>query len=205
MRLTSSSFKERGPIPQEFAFAVPDPKAHIALGKNRNPHLTWNDVPPLRKSLVLIFHDPDVPARLEDVNKEGQWISASMPRTSFFHWLLLDIPPSMRDIAAGSQSDGVVHHGKPGPEAPGGLRHGLNDFTNFLAGDPQMRGQYYGYDGPAPPWNDERAHRYVFTLYAVDTPSLKVRGPLNGAGVMEALDGHVLARASLSGIYSLNA
>lgn len=156
------------------------------------------------KSFVLIFHDPDVPNRLDDVNKEGRWISASLPRTTFFHWLLLDIPAAAREIPAGSQSDGIVPHGKPGPAAPGGLRHGLNDFTKFFAGDSQMRGDYFGYDGPAPPWNDELPHRYVFTLYALDTPRLEIRGVLTGENVSAALAGHLLADASLTRLYSLN-
>jgi Raf kinase inhibitor-like YbhB/YbcL family protein len=183
---------------------VRDPKAHAALGRNRNPQLMWHEVPASAKSCVLICHDPDVPSRMDDVNREGRSISASLPRTTFFHWLLLDIPASVREISAGSHSDGIVPHGKPGPAAPGGLRHGLNDFTTFLAGDSQMRGDYYGYDGPAPPWNDELAHRYVFTLYALDVPRLEVSGRLDGTHVRAALAGHVLTDASLTRFYSLN-
>ena len=37
------------------------------------------------------------------------------------------------------------------------------DFTNN-----DMRGDYHGYDGPCPPWNDGILHHYVFTLYALD-------------------------------------
>ena len=72
------------------------------------------------------------------------------------------------------------------------------------SGDLDMRGEYYGYDGPCPPWNDELVHRYVFTLYALDAPQLEVRGSLNGANVTAALAGHALASASLTGTYSLN-
>jgi phosphatidylethanolamine-binding protein (PEBP) family uncharacterized protein len=91
-----------------------------------------------------------------------------------------------------------------GPTAPNGTRHGINDYTGWFSGDLDMRGEYYGYDGPCPPWNDELVHRYVFTHYALDVPQLEVRDPLNGANLTAALAGHVLASASLSGTYSLN-
>jgi phosphatidylethanolamine-binding protein (PEBP) family uncharacterized protein len=94
--------------------------------------------------------------------------------------------------------------GKPGPVAPGSLRHGVNDYTNWFAGDTEMGGEYYGYDGPCPPWNDAQRHRYVFTLYALDTPHLEVAGPLTGHNIIAALAGRVLAHASLTGTYSLD-
>jgi phosphatidylethanolamine-binding protein (PEBP) family uncharacterized protein len=43
-----------------------------------------------------------------------------------------------------------------------------------------MAGEYYGYDGPCPPWNDERVHTYVFTLYALDIPRLPLEGRFTG-------------------------
>ena len=67
-----------------------------------------------------------------------------------------------------------------------------------------MRGDYYGYDGPCPPWNDEIMHRYVFTLFALDVPVLNVEGRPTGQQVRAAIQGHVLAEASLTGIYTLN-
>src|SRR3546814_13406313 len=30
-----------------------------------------------------------------------------------------------------------------------------------------MEGRYLGYDGPCPPWNDERVHRYHFEVIAM--------------------------------------
>ena len=85
-----------------------------------------------------------------------------------------------------------------------GARRGINDYTTWLAGDNDMRGDYYGYDGPCPPWNDELPHRYVFTLYALDVERLPVKGRFNGPDVRAALQGHILAEASFTGIYSLN-
>jgi Raf kinase inhibitor-like YbhB/YbcL family protein len=204
MQLTSSSFVDGAPIPVEFAFARIDPEHHFALSGNRNPHLAWLDAPAGVQSFALICHDGDVPSRGDDVNQEGREVPASLPRVDFFHWILLDIPASAREIAAGSQSDGVTARGKAGPEAPGGGRHGINDYTSWFAGDPDMKGVYYGYDGPAPPWNDALLHHYDFTLYALDTPRLEVGGELTGAAVRAALEGHVLAEARLTGVYTLN-
>jgi Raf kinase inhibitor-like YbhB/YbcL family protein len=204
MLLNSSSFLDGAPIPGEFCFAVIAPKSHIALSNNRNPELKWSEVPPATQSFALICHDPDVPSRGDDVNKEGREVPDSLPRVDFFHWLLWDIPAATRHIAAGSHSHDVVAHGKSGPGAPGGLRHGLNDYTNWFASDPDMRGEYFGYDGPCPPWNDARLHHYVFTLFALKVPRLELTGEPVGARVRAALKGQVLAEARLTGTCTLN-
>lgn len=205
MQLTSHSFKDGQAIPGEFAFAVPDAASHVALSANRNPHLAWSGAPEGTQSFVVVCHDPDVPSRGDDVNQEGRVVPATLPRVDFFHWLLLDIPAGTTQIEAGAQSDAVTARGKSGPAAPGGLRHGINDYTGWFAGDEQMKGDYYGYDGPCPPWNDTLVHHYVFTVYALATPALAVTGPLTGANVRAALaSAPVLAQARLTGLYSLN-
>lgn len=45
MQLKSDSFNDGAAIPGEFAFAVIDPKTHVSLSKNRNPHLVWSGAP----------------------------------------------------------------------------------------------------------------------------------------------------------------
>jgi len=67
-----------------------------------------------------------------------------------------------------------------------------------------MRGDYYGYDGPCPPWNDEIVHRYVFTVFALDIDQLPLDGRFGGPEVRRAMQGHILAQASLTGTYTLN-
>ena len=129
---------------------------------------------------------------------------ASLPRVDFFHWVLIDLPATTTRIAAGSHADGVTPRGKPGPAASDGARHGINDYTGWFAGDPAMAGDYYGYDGPCPPWNDAIPHRYVFTLYALDVTTLNVPVRFTGADVREAMKGRVLAEASVTGRYTLN-
>src|SRR5215467_7099171 len=128
MKISTTAFSDMAPIPGEFAFAVNDPKTHVRLSHNRNPDFTWTDVPAGTRSLVLICHDPDVPSRGDDVNQEGRVVPASLPRVDFFHWVLIDLPPTSTGIGRGAHSEGVVARGKPGPQAPAG-RHENNDYT----------------------------------------------------------------------------
>ncbi|MBC8021734.1 MAG: YbhB/YbcL family Raf kinase inhibitor-like protein [Burkholderiales bacterium] len=204
MKLTSSSFSDGAPIPAEYAFCAPDPKTHATLSKNRNPHLAWIEVPMGTKSFAVILHDPDVPSRGDDVNQEGRLVPKSLPRVDFFHWVLVDLPASMVGVTAGEFSSSVVPRGKPGPAAAHGARHGINDYTGWFASDPDMAGDYYGYDGPCPPWNDEIPHRYTFTVFALDVARLPLEGRFGGAEVRSAVQKHVLAQAAITGRYSLN-
>ena len=204
MQLTSQHITDGAPIPGEFAFCLPAEESHVCLGPNRNPQLAWDGVPAGTRSFVLICHDPDVPSRGDDVNQEGRTVPASLPRVDFFHWVLVDLPAELREIAAGQFSAEVTPGGKPGPAAPLGARQGINDYTAWFAADEAMKGDYHGYDGPCPPWNDERVHRYVFTLYALDVERCAVEGRFGGAEVRAAIAGHVLAEANLTGTYTLN-
>jgi Raf kinase inhibitor-like YbhB/YbcL family protein len=202
VRLTSSSFADGGAIPAEFAFCAPDPKNHVTLSKNRNPHLAWGEVPAGTKSFAIICHDPDVPSRGDDVNQEGRAVPASLARVDFFHWVVVDLPAAVAGAMAGEFSSAVTPRGKPA--TPHGAHQGINDYTGWFASDPEMAGDYYGYDGPCPPWNDELPHRYVFTVYALDVEHLPFEGRLDGPRAREAVKGHVLAQASITGRYTLN-
>ena len=183
MQLTSSSFNDNSAIPVEYAFCAPDAKTHCTLGANRNPHLAWRDVPAGTKSLALICHDYDVPSKPDDVNQDGRTIPASLPRVDFFHWVLVDLDPKLNEIKAGDFSSAVSVRGKAGPNGPLGTRQGINDYTMWFASDKDMSGDYFGYDGPCPPWNDSIVHHYVFTLYALDIEKCGVSGTFKGGDV----------------------
>lgn len=208
MKFWSNSFQDGAVIPGEYAFCVIDPATHVTLSANKNPHLAWSELPAGTRSLALVCHDPDVPSRGDDVNQEGRTVPADLPRVDFFHWVLVDLPPQLAAIEAGSACNGVTPRGKSGPQiddpvfAP--ARHGLNDYTGWFAGDADMAGDYCGYDGPCPPWNDAIAHRYVFTLYALDVERLPVEGKFSGTDVRAAMAGHILAQAQWTGTYTLN-
>ncbi len=204
MKVTSNSFKDGQPIPGDFAFCLADPEHHVCLGRNLNPHLAWSDAPPGTHSFAIICHDPDVPSKGDDVNQEDRTVPASLPRVDFFHWVLVDVPAGLREISEGEFSSDVTPRGKPGPHAPHDARQGINDYTGWFDSDNDMRGDYYGYDGPCPPGNDEIVHHYVFTVFALDVGRLDVDGKLTGQQVRAAMQGHILAQASLTGTYTLN-
>ena len=212
MRLWSDSFTEGGAIPAECAFAVIDPTTRVRLASNRNPHLAWDDVPAGTQSLVLLCRDIDAPSIATDVNQERRVVPLELPRVDFYHWTLVDIPVAMRFIALGMFSELVTPHGKSGPLVPftvkngteHQLRQGINDYTSWVLADPAMAGEYYGYDGPCPPWNDERVHTYLFCLYALDVPQLGLKGRFTGAEARRAIRGHILDEAQIFGVYSLN-
>ncbi len=205
MKIESGSFENEGAIPEEFAFARFDAAQHATLSSNRNPELHWSDVPENCRSLVLICVDPDAPTVADDVNQEGRHVSKDLPRADFHHWVMVDIAPDCQGIGAGECSDGVVAKGKDAPSGPAGSRQGVNDYEGWFASDPEMAGAYVGYDGPAPPWNDERVHRYRFQLFALDVETLAVEGAFTVPEVRAAMEGHVLADAMVTGTYTLNA
>lgn len=207
MRLWSDSFRDCGLIPADHAFAAIDPQARVRLSDNRNPHLAWDEVPNGTESLALFCIDVDAPLDAGAVNREGRSLAESLPRGEFFHWSLVDIPLALQSLGAGALSALVTPRGKPGaPLSLGGqpVRQGVNDFSTWFAGDPDMAGDYYGYDGPCPPWNDLRIHHYVFRLYALDLPRLDLAPRFTGAQARAALYGHIIDEAQLIGAYSLN-
>lgn len=204
MQLSTSSFDDGGTISARYAFSRAHPDNHVALSENVNPSLDWTEVPDGTKSFALICHDYDVPGVGDDVNQEDREIPADLRRVDFFHWVVVDLPGDLRAIAEGEFADGVVVGGQKVVDGPHGSRQGLNDFTGWFAEDADMRGNYYGYDGPAPPWNDSIIHHYVFTVFALDMNSTLVYGNFTGHDVREAIDRHVLAEASVVGTYAQN-
>lgn len=203
MRIESNSFKHLDRIPGEFAFGVPAEGAPMGFGDNRNPHLAWADAPAGTKSFVLLCIDVDVPTVFDDLNQEGKTLPADMPRQDFCHWAMIDIPTAVTEVAAGSCAEGVVSGGKQNPPGPAGSRQGINGYTGFMAGS-DMAGDYYGYDGPCPPWNDERLHRYEYRIYALDMEKVDLPDGFHGDDVAAAIEGHVLGSATITGTYSLN-
>jgi Raf kinase inhibitor-like YbhB/YbcL family protein len=97
------------------------------------------------------------------------------PRGDFTHWLLFNIPDDVTEIPESTEPDRI---GEPA----------TNDFENL------------GYGGPCPP-SGNSAHRYIFTLYALDTDALALAPSSRRAEVEAALKGHILGEASLQGVY----
>jgi Raf kinase inhibitor-like YbhB/YbcL family protein len=204
MELNTTSFEPGGVIPERYALARPIPDGPVTFAANVNPQLSWSEVPEGTESFAVICHDPDVPSKPDDVNQPDREVPADLPRVDFFHWVAVDLPAGLTAIEEGEFSNGVVPRGQKVADGPHGCRQGLNDYTGWFSGDPDMEGSYYGYDGPAPPWNDSIVHRYVFTLYALDVDRTPVEADFSGQNARSAMRGHILAEASLTGTYTQN-
>jgi Raf kinase inhibitor-like YbhB/YbcL family protein len=98
------------------------------------------------------------------------------PKMTWVHWVLYNLPPDTPGLEAGMSRS---------PRLPAGAREGLND------------GKHAGYGGPCPPIG---RHRYVHTLYALDTV-LPVLSPPTKAALEKAMQGHILAQNELVGYY----
>ena len=101
------------------------------------------------------------------------------PQRTWVHWVLYDLPAQARGLPDGAR----------GPKLPGGTRVGLNDWSRA------------DYGGPCPPIG---RHRYFFRLFALDSP-LGDLGRATKADVEGAMQGHVLAQATLMGTYQKGA
>ena len=205
MQIQSNSFQHQQPIPAEFAFCkLGGAGEPPAMSSNRSPHLAWSGAPEGTRSYVLACIDIDVPSRGDDVNQPDRTVPADLPRVDFAHWLMIDIPTDCTELAAGSCSDGITAKGKQQPQGPAGSRQGKNDYTAWFASDPEMAGDYLGYDGPCPPFNDALVHRYAFRVYALGTDKLDLPDAFDWPQLQVAMEGRVLAQAEIIGTYTLN-
>jgi Raf kinase inhibitor-like YbhB/YbcL family protein len=203
MELRSNSFDHNGPIRGENAFCVQAEQGHVGLAPNKSPHVAWGGVPEGTRSFAIVCHDPDVPSVGDDVNQEDRVVPAGLSRVDFYHWVLVDISRETTELREGADSDGVVAGGKKAGPTKNGVR-GINNYTDWFSGDAEMGGDYGGFDGPCPPWNDELLHHYHFTVYALDIDSLGLEGRFGGTEALAAMEGHVLDKATIVGTYTLN-
>ncbi|MGW6459550.1 YbhB/YbcL family Raf kinase inhibitor-like protein [Streptomyces sp. NPDC055078] len=100
--------------------------------------------------------------------------------SGFWHWVLFDIPASVTELPAGA---------------------GSGSFEGLPPGAVQVRNDYGSRDfgGAAPPAGEN--HRYVFTVYAVDSGKLGPDADVSPAVVGFNLRFHTIARAQLIGEY----
>jgi Raf kinase inhibitor-like YbhB/YbcL family protein len=176
--------EETAPIPTpvppfEISSSAFAPNAEIPVqysceGANLSPPLEWAGVPEGTQSLALTVDDPD-----------------SDP-PGFVHWVVYNIPPSSTGLTEALPAEATL---------PDGTLQGTNSFAlyvnegqTFQSGAPI---NLVGYDGPCP----GDTHRYVFTLYALDT-ILDLEAEATMAELLLAMEGHVLADAELTGVYT---
>jgi len=204
LSVSVDSLKNGGMMSNRYAFCIPAAQGHTGPGLNKSPRISWSKGPAGTLSYAIILYDTDSPAeQREKMNKEGMTLSSAVPRQTFYHWVLVDIPANVRSLPAGAESDARVLHGKPATPTKAGVR-GLNDYTKVTAANEAMKGQYYGYDGPCPPWNDEIPHHYHFTVYALSVKSLNLGSAFDGPAAQAAMQGKILAQGEQRASYSQN-
>ncbi|HUJ97624.1 MAG TPA: YbhB/YbcL family Raf kinase inhibitor-like protein [Stellaceae bacterium] len=204
LKVSVDGFKNGGKIPTKYAFCVATAQGHTTGGENISPRISWSKGPSGTKSYAIILYDTDSPAAERDkMNKEGMTLVSTVPRQKFFHWVLADIPPTVTSLPEGAESNARVLHGKPATPSKYGMR-GLNDFTKITASNDAMKGKYFGYDGPCPPWNDENVHHYHFTVYALSVKTLDLPPDFDAPAALAAMQGKVLAEGQELGLYTQN-
>ena len=102
--------------------------------------------------------------------------------SGWWHLVIFNIPPDISALAAGA--------GMPG--GSGEPQRAVQSVTDF--GEP-------GYGGPCPP-PGHKAHRYIFTVYALKADQLSLKPQASGAMVGYYLNQNALAKASFTGLYS---
>jgi len=192
----------QGALPDEAALCGPAGGGPLLRGRNRSPAVAWSNAPAGTKSFALLMTDPDVPFD-PSVLLSPRPIPIEAPRVTRYHWVLYDMPATLKALPAGADGDGFVPHGKPPIRTEWGQR-GVNANTWMLAGNPGLRGTYAGYDGPCPAVNDLKPHSYTITVYALDVEHLPAKPLMTGPQLVQAMEGHVLARGQAVGLYSRN-
>ena len=203
LSVTVDGYSNGQPIPEKFAFCAPCAENHVKMSTNVSPAISWAGAPEGTRSFAIICVDPDVPSKPDDVNQEGRSIPADLPRVDFYHWVLVDIDASSTGLVEGADSDGITAKGKDLGTTANGVR-GLNTYTDWFAGDADMGGDYGGYDGPCPPWNDSIIHHYHIKVFAFDVESLGLNGRFGGPEAIAAMKGHILAEGEGVGTYTQN-
>ena len=97
------------------------------------------------------------------------------PKMTWVHWVLYGLPADVTGLREAIPAKGL----------PPGTLEGTNDWGRT------------GYGGPCPPIG---RHRYVLTLYALDTVLADLDRPAR-ARLLTAMEGHVLQTAELIGTY----
>ncbi len=85
--VASNSFKDGDYLPSDFILS--SDFGFGCAGRNRSPHLKWSGAPEGTKSFAVTCYDPDAPTG-----------------SDFSHWLLVNIPANVSELAEGAGSTG---------------------------------------------------------------------------------------------------
>jgi hypothetical protein len=144
LQVSSTAFEPDGSIPSKYT----------CDGYGVSPPLEWSKVPEDTQSVAILVDDRDSGAR------------------PFLHWLVTDLPPTLRHLEEGSA-------------LPRDARVGESDAGTA---------SYYG---PCP---SSGLHHYRFHVYALDM--VIGRRPENRDDFLRAIEGHVLDDGELVGAYT---
>jgi len=189
--------KPNGFIPAKYAYCTADGKGATKNGGNVSPKISWSGKVDEAKSYVVLVVDKDVPASFELANQKDKVIPVDFSRQDFYHWVLVDIPVKRTSLAEGRSSTKVIEGGKPLGKTAYGV-NGQNDYAKM------NKGPNGGYDGPCPPWNDERMHHYHFSVYALDVESLELKKNFSGRDVEKAMAAHIVGKGEVVGRFTTN-
>jgi Raf kinase inhibitor-like YbhB/YbcL family protein len=139
-----------------------------------SPPLNWSDAPKGTKSFALAVVDPDVPLEEEWFSAEYMLKCGTWPGDIFVHWMVYDIPASATGMAEGK------------------IPAGAKELTNNSG-----MACYFGMGPPA----GHKAHKYIFTLYALSVDKLGLSPEAGYVDFTDAMKGKVLAAASLTGYF----
>ncbi|MBS3815833.1 MAG: YbhB/YbcL family Raf kinase inhibitor-like protein [Hadesarchaea archaeon] len=128
--------------------------------------------------------DVSPPLEINEVGSKAESLALvcddpDAPGQTFDHWVIWNISADIESIPEGVPTEEKVNSLE-------GAIQGKNDFNEI------------GYRGPCPPAGPE--HRYRFKLYALDT-ELDLSPGATKADLEEAIDGHVIEEAGLTGKY----
>lgn len=144
MEITSTAFSDGTQIPKRYG----------CDGDGMNPPLEFTDVPAEARALALVVDDPDAPGG------------------TFVHWVLWNMPATLREIPENWEPEPGVSVGANGA--------GKNSWY--------------------PPCPPSGIHHYHFKLYALDQKIDLAEGSDKGE-LEKAMEGHTIAQTKLVGTY----
>ncbi|MGN6575929.1 MAG: YbhB/YbcL family Raf kinase inhibitor-like protein [Nocardioides sp.] len=144
VRVTSPAFSDGDRLPTRFT----------CDGDGSTPPLTWRGGPGGPGSWAVVVEDPDAPGG------------------AFVHWVVLDVPPGVRELPGGALPDGAVQ-------------------ARTSGGGP-------GYTPACPP---DGEHRYRFIVYALAEPT-GLTGDVGLDEALAAVTERATARGVLVATYS---
>ncbi|MDF1760400.1 MAG: YbhB/YbcL family Raf kinase inhibitor-like protein [Coxiellaceae bacterium] len=188
--LSSSQFKNGGMLKDKQAACKYSKKQkRMVYAMNASPKLKWKKAPKKTQSFVLVVTDPDVPVDRRHVNKNGRVIAKDAPRRRVYHWIVTDIPRTVHLLKAGAGSLPPINMNKPVTQ--------LKNSWAKIASYGDIVAFSDSYVGPCPPSNDERVHRYIFNLYALDVAT--VPNDLSQVQLIKFVNAHTIGLAKLIG------